>query len=239
MKNIQFNMKKLFKPFLFVCVLIVASSCKNENREESELEMQETDTVATTTEADQVVVRTFTGDISPINIEENGDSEVSGEVELRVEGDLMRIAVTAQGLAPDMLHMQHLQTSEAGGNTQCPGDNADANNDGIVDVTEVSPNAQGIYMIPLHMGPSSLEMNVDTYPRTNVNGELYFERTISLDSLRQAVNEEYGMQDVDFTRFNYVIQGVSEEANIAQTAQTVSDVPVHLSIPVGCARLEE
>ena len=235
------RLQKGLIPLIFLSLLIFLLSCKNENREQNEIEMQETarDTLNTTTDTARVAVRTFTGDISPINSELNGDSEVSGKVELRVEGDLMRIAVTAEGLAPDMMHMQHLQTSETAGNTQCPGSNADANNDGIIDVTEVSPSAQGIYMIPLHMGPSSLELKVDTYPRTNVNGELQFTRTVSLDSLRQAVGEEYGMQDIDFTRFNYVIQGVSQQANIPQTAQTVSGVEMNQSIPIGCARLEE
>lgn len=241
MRNMILDMKvqRALIPFVFLGLLILLFSCKNENKRETQMQQTEEDTINTNTTTRQATARTFTGDISPINSEFNGDSEVSGTVELRVEGDLMRIAVTAEGLAPDMMHMQHLQTSEAGGNTQCPGNTADSNNDGIIDVTEVSPSAQGIYMIPLHMGPSSLEMKADTYPRTNVNGELQFTRTISLDSLRQAVGEEYGMQDVDFTRFNYVIQGVTQEAKIPQSAQTVSGVAMNQSIPVGCARLEE
>ncbi|UJH91766.1 hypothetical protein LZ575_03540 [Antarcticibacterium sp. 1MA-6-2] len=210
--------------FFVASLLFGLFSCKNEKKNQTETESKQTtqDSTDAMKTAGKVRERTFTGDISPINTEINGNTEVSGTVKLRLEGNLMRIVVTAEGLAPNMMHMQHLQTSEAGKNTQCPGNNADSNNDGIVDVTEVSPNARGIYMIPLHMGPSSLDMMVDTYPRTNVNGEMYFTRTISLDSLREAVGESYKMTDLDFTRFNYVVQGVREGTDIPLTAQTVT-----------------
>ncbi|HSI71254.1 MAG TPA: hypothetical protein VK941_13545, partial [Gillisia sp.] len=186
----------------------------------------------------QVEIRNFTGEIAALNIEANAGTEVTGTVNLRVEGGLMRIVVTAEGLSPDMMHMQHLQTSETA-ETGCPGQDADANNDGIVDVTEISDIERGIYTIPLHMGPSFLEINVDTYPRTNVNGELQYQRTLSLDSLRVAVQKEYGMQEVDFTKFSYVIQGVAQDADIPQSVRSVSEVDTYASIPVGCADLEE
>lgn len=224
--------------FILLGVVLMFGSCKDENRGrevDDPIQMNgTTDTVST----QQVEVRNFTGDITSINTDSNAGTEVIGTVNFRVEGELMRIVVTAEGLSPDMMHMQHLQTSETG-ETGCPGPDADANNDGFVDVTEVSNSERGIYMIPLHMGPSSLELNVDTYPRTNVNGALQFQRTISLDSLRTAVMQEYGMQDVDFTKFTYIIQGVAEDAEIPQTVRSVSDVDSHASIPVGCAKLEE
>lgn len=234
------NLKKAVMPFFIISMLILFSSCRNESREADDIQMQEmeADTVMSTTTR-EVESRTYNGNITSINTSANTDTEVSGNVELLVEGDLMRIFVTAEGLAADMMHMQHLQTPGRGQTTNCPGEDADGNNDGIIDVTEISQDSEGIYMIPLHMGPSSLEMNVSTYPRTNVNGELQFTRTISLDSLRNAVSEEYGMQELDFSDFTYIIQGVAEDASLPQSAQSASDVPLHQSIPVGCAKLEE
>lgn len=234
------NLKKAVMPFFIISMLILFSSCRNENREADDIQMQEmeADTVMSTTTR-EVESRTYNGNITAINTSANTGTEVSGNVELLVEGDLMRIFVTAEGLAADMMHMQHLQTPGRGQATNCPGEDADGNNDGLIDVTEISQDSEGIYMIPLHMGPSSLEMNVSTYPRTNVNGELQFTRTISLDSLRNAVSEEYGMQELDFSDFTYIIQGVAEDASLPQSAQSASDVPLHQSIPVGCAKLEE
>jgi hypothetical protein len=233
---------ELFKSHYLLIILgaaLIFSSCRDENRaREVDDPIQMDGTTTDTVSSQQVEIRNFTGDITSLNTETNTGTEVTGTVNLRVEGELMRIVVTAEGLSPDMMHMQHLQTSETG-ETGCPAQDADANNDGIVDVTEVSSTERGIYMIPLHMGPSSLELNVDTYPRSNVNGELQFQRTISLDSLRTAVRQEYGMQDVDFSRFTYVIQGVAQDADVPQTVRSVSNVDSHASIPVGCARLEE
>ncbi|MCM4160793.1 hypothetical protein FHG64_00325 [Antarcticibacterium flavum] len=236
--NYKINLFRKYYSLIFLGAILVFSSCKDENRGREVDDPVQTNMATDTLATQQVEVRNFTGDITSINTETNAGTEVSGTVNLRVEGSLMRIVVTAEGLAPDMMHMQHLQTAETG-STQCPGQNADANNDGIVDVTEVSNSDRGIHMIPLHMGPSSLEPNVDTYPRTNVNGELQFQRTISLDSLRTAVQEEFGMQDVDFTQFSYVIQGVAQDSKIPQTVQSVSGVEAYASIPVGCAKLEE
>lgn len=230
---------KIFRmQYLFCFLVVITTSCKDENRGREVDDPVQMDPATDTISSHQAEVRNFTGDIKSINTNANEGTEVTGTVNLRVEGELMRIVVTAEGLSPDMKHMQHLQTAETG-ETGCPAKDADANNDGYVDVAEVSGSERGIYMIPLHMGPSSLDLNVDTYPRTNVNGELQFQRTISLDSLRTAVRAEYGMQDVDFARFTYIIQGVEQDADIPQTVQSVSGVDSYASLPVGCAKLEE
>lgn len=234
--------EKIIRKIAAVCLIAgitaFSTSCRNETRDPEPV-IDTTSTIDTTANR-QVEVRTFTGDISTINKEANGGTDVSGTVSLRVEGDLMRITVTAEGLSGDMMHLQHLQTSQAGEDTNCPGANADSNNDGVVDVTEVTDESRGFRIIPLNMGPSNLEVNVDTYPRSNVNGELQFQRTLSLDSLRTAVKEEYGMDGLDFTRFTYVIQGVDPNAtNVPASTRSVADVPTHASVPVGCAKLEE
>lgn len=239
MKTFTFRSKKLNKLlmlFILAGITAFSTSCRNETTTDE----QEFDTTVTDTVADeQVEVRLFEGDISTINQDTNFGTEVTGNVGLRVEGDLMRISVYAEGLAPDMMHLQHLLTSANGQDTECPGSDADANNDGIIDVTEVTSEERGFRIIPLNMGPSTLEVNVDTYPRSNINGALQFERTLSLDSLKIAVREEYGMQDLDFTNFTYVIQGVAPEADLPATVQSVANVPAYASVPVGCAELEE
>lgn len=237
-----FQPEKMIKNFVGICLIAgitaFSSSCRNETRDPEPVidPSATTDTTANR----QVEVRTFTGDISTINKEANGGTDVTGTVSVRVEGDLMRITVKAEGLAGDMMHLQHLQTSQTGEETNCPDENADKNNDGIIDVTEVTDESRGFRIIPLNMGPSTLQVNVDTYPRSNINGELQFQRTVSLDSLRSAVKQEYGMEGLDFTRFTYIIQGVNPEAkNIPASTQSVANVPTYASIPVGCAKLEE
>lgn len=229
MKN--FKIKNIHYKKVFLWFLIISGttlySCKNTNEREVDVDTEQTevDTIADR----QVEVRAFTGEIKPIN--NTNDSNVSGEIAMRVEGDLMRFHVTAEGLAPDMMHLQYLITSQTGDETQCPQ---------TVEETALTANQnnrgteQKIRRIPLHMGPSSLELDVDTYPRTNENGELQFTRTVSLDSLRTAVRTEYGIQDLDFTKFTFVIRGLPD------TAPDLPGRPDSLQkVSVGCAKLQE
>lgn len=223
-KNIHY--KKIFLWF-FIISGTTLYSCKNTNEREVDVDTEQTE--IDTNAKRQVEVRAFTGEISPIN--NTNDSNVSGAIAMRVEGDLMRFHVTAEGLAPDMMQLQYLITSQTGDETQCPqtGEETALNANQTNRGTE-----QEIRRIPLHMGPSSLELDVDTYPRTNENGELQFTRTVSLDSLRTAVRTEYGMQDLDFTKFTFVIRGLPD------TAPDLPGRPDSLQkVPVGCAKLQE
>ncbi len=228
---------KAITPLLFSAILILSFSCRNENRQQDDLEeqqMNQQDTLENT----QVQVRAYTGDISGMNTM-GDETEVTGNVAVRIEGDLIRFTITAENLAPDMMHRQFLVASGSGETTNCPGPDADANNVDIVDMNEIAGNAEELHMIPLHMGPSTLERNVDTYPRSNINGELQFSRTTSLDSINTAVREGYGVQDFDITNYIYIIQGVAGEVTLQQTVQRDQDIPPQETVPVGCAVLEE
>lgn len=239
MKKQGFNLKikEIITPLLFLALLILSFSCRNDNRQPDDLndqQMNQQDTL----ENRQVQVRAYTGDINGMNT--IGDAEeVTGNVAVRIEGDLIRFTITAENVAPDMMHRQFLVAPGTGNATSCPGPNADANNDGIVDMNEIAGNASELQMIPLHMGPSTLERNVDTYPRSNINGELQFSRTTSLDSIRTAVREGYGVQDFDISNYVYVIQGVAGDVTLQQTVQREENIPVQETVPVGCAVLEE
>lgn len=181
--------------------------------------------------------KAYRGEISSLN-KELVPGEISGRVAMRIEMGVMRINVYAKGLESNMMHLQHLQASEKG-ETECPGPDADKNNDGILDVTEITDDPEEVKMVPLNMGPSSLKVDVPTYPRSNVNGEIQFETYVHIDSLRIAVREEYGIENVDFTNFTYILQGVPEDASIPGTAVTIENIPAYKTIPIGCAVLEE
>src|SRR5690606_13921728 len=160
---------------------------------------------------------------------------ISGEVAMRVEGDLMRFDISADGLAPDMMHMQYLLVSQTGDETQCPGSVEDlTSTEGDNGTTAASGTT--LRRIPLHMG-GTLDLESDTYPRTNVNGELQFSHVISLDSLRQSVRNEYQMQDLDFSKFTFVIRGIPD-AQASSTPGRGSTASVQ-DTPVGCAKLQE
>lgn len=251
-KNVN-KLKQTFTPLIFLTLLILSFSCRDDTRQPDDLDQQQMNQ-QDTLENRQVEVRAYTGDITGMNTMED-EQAVTGNVAIRIEGDLVRFTINAQNVAPDMMHRQFLIAT--GNNTTCPGPNADANNDGIVDMNEVAGDTEQLQMIPLHMGPSTLERNVSTYPRSNINGELQFSRTTSLDSIRTAVREGYGVQDFDFSNYVYIIQGIAGEVTLQQTVQREEDFPAHETgevnidhteegdisphetVPVGCAVLTE
>lgn len=228
--------KRLVLPFLLLNFIFMILSCKNESREQLERNRQiYPDTISDR----EVEVKAYTGNISSINTTANKEAGVTGNIAIRIEGDLVRFTVTAENLAPDMMHRQFLLTAGQEGNLNCPGQNADANKDGIIDIKEFTQASTGVNVIPLHMGPSTLETNVDTYPKTNINGEMYFSRTTNLDSLRTSVNSDYGIDDIDWSQMIYVVQGIPGDVTLQQTVQSDQDISAQQTVPVGCARLEE
>lgn len=229
------KLSALYVFFLLIAITIFSSSCRNERGDQ---DLPQTDTEAVDTVADiETEPKAYRGEISPLNLKFN-DGEVSGSVAMRIELGVMRINVYAEGLEPNMMHLQHLQASEEK-KTDCPGPDADRNNDGIIDVTEITDDPEGVKMIPLNMGPSSLEVDVPTYPYSNVNGVIQFETYVHIDSLRTAVRKQYGIENVDFTNFTYVIQSVSKDASIPGTTVTIGEIPPYKTVPIGCAVLEE
>lgn len=225
------DLKKILQQISLITLLGLLSfttSCKQNAKEDDPVQQREVDT---TTVVREVEPRAFTGEIRSVG----NSGDVSGEIAMRIEGGLMRFNITADGLAPDMMHIQYLLVSQTGDETQCPGS--------VEDVTNAESN-QGttatsgttLRRIPLHMG-GTLDMESDTYPRTNINGELQFSHVISLDSLKTQVRNEYQMQDLDFSKFTFVIRGIPDkQSSSAKVSGSTGSVE---NTPVGCAKLQE
>ncbi|OFZ56533.1 MAG: hypothetical protein A2428_15220 [Bdellovibrionales bacterium RIFOXYC1_FULL_54_43] len=72
-------------------------------------------------------------------------SGASGTARIVVDGETMGIQIEASGLAPGVMHEQHIH-----GGSQCPGFSADQNGDGFVDSREAEPIA-GPIVFPLSL----------------------------------------------------------------------------------------
>jgi len=214
---------------LLMGLMMFNTSCKQNTREDNRVQQTDVDTIQTMREVEP---RGFTGEIRSVG--DNGNN-ISGEIAMRVEGDLMRFDVNAQGLAPDMMHMQYLLVSQSGDETQCPGSVEDLTST-EADNGTTAASGTTLRRIPLHMG-GTLDLESDTYPRTNINGELQFSHVISLDSLQQSLRDEYQMQDLDFTRFTFVIRGIPDAQSGA--APVRGSTASAQDTPVGCAKLQE
>lgn len=214
----------------FICVLfcgLCLFSCKQNAEKKEEITRETTETNA---------VQVYEGKILAKNADANNKRTVTGDVKLTVEGNELTIFVEANGLEPNMSHLQHLHGFRDGSDTDCPGQEADKNVDGVVDVTEVA-EAAGITMIPFHDDPVNLKIKTDTYPKADETGYLVYRQSVNLDSLKAAVKKEFGLEELDFTKFTYMIHGVPESPELPESAASVMDVPAHITLPVGCAEL--
>jgi hypothetical protein len=180
------------------------------------------------------VSRQFTADLSPVNARLL-DSTPAGEASLEIRGDSMIIMVAARGLPPAMMHLQHFHGFEDGSPARCPGTDADANGDGVIDVIETAPMA-GTTMVPFHDDPLSMEIHTQTYPRADSEGSYSYRMAVPLDSLRSAFAERFG-GELALDRRVVFIHGVPQDLDLPASAETKAGLPVHASLPIACGEL--
>jgi hypothetical protein len=106
---------------------------------------------------------TYKAELSPLNSKTTG-SDARREATFIISGGQLTIHVSAEGLSPNMEHLQHLHGFAKGDRvSKCPTARDDTNGDGIIDLIETDPVA-GTTMVPFHDDPVSMEMVKDTYP---------------------------------------------------------------------------
>lgn len=208
-------------------------SCNQNNRQQG-AGQQDLEIGTTTEDASDRILKAR---ISSLNEATNENRSVSGNVTLQIQGDQLQITVEASGLQPNMMHLQHLHGFKEGGDTRCPDSGADTNNDQIVDITEAHEIA-GVTMIPLHNDPTSLEIDTETYPTADEDGDIFYQEVIDLNELRNSFNNNFGREDLDFSNLTYLIHGVQENS-VPETVESVKDLPAHVTLPVGCAEFNE
>lgn len=219
---------------LLVIISVIFSSCQQQgNQEESDPEMEggREKTIQTSEK--------YQADLSAINRRANGNRKVTGTATYKIQNDQLVINIQAEGLEPDMMHSQHLHRFEEDSNASCPpGIEADTNNDGVVDLIETKKYA-GIIVIPLHDDPSILEINTETYPMSDAQGKINYSKTVNLETLKEALKRKFNIEGLDLSQFVIFIHGVSKDANLPGSAQSLPDVPAHLTLPVACGALEK
>lgn len=208
------------------------TSCKNNDPEPTE-EDQELEDIEMVAESEEISQEIYRASISSLNEKINAGRDVSGNVVLEVQGDELMITVEASGLEPNMQHLQHLHGMKDGTETTCPDTAADTNDDGVVDITEAVETA-GVTMIPFHADPVNMKIKTHSYPKTDAAGNLTYSKTVNIDSLRTAFKDQFGWEELDFSKFTYMVHGV-KEGSLPNTAASVMGVPANVTVPVGCA----
>lgn len=167
-------------------------------------------------------------------------------------GDSVRVLLVAFGLSPDLPHVMHIHGREQAAN-ECPGIEADANGDGLVDTVEGVP-AYGPIQTTFTtsggtsgaFGPDSLDLG--RAPMANRAGVVVYQRTLP-------VRDTVAPGEVGIPRaiadhladFHIVMHGADLNENgsydFGPGTSTLSaivgaPVPLEAELPVGCGRIQ-
>ena len=179
---------------------------------------------------------TWSAELAPLNASAAG-GETSGSATLTLSGDTLAITLDAKGTPPGIMHLQHLHGFVAGDQAaHCPGADADANGDGIIDLIETEPLA-GTTMVPLHADPVSLEIVADSYPTAAADGSYHYAQSVSLAALNDAIGKAFPGQKLDLERRVIFLHGVAESAQLPGTVQSLAGVPAHVTLPIACGEI--
>lgn len=176
----------------------------------------------------------FRADLTALNDTLYGEN-FTGTATFQIEGDSLTIRVNLGGVPADMMHLQHLHGKQDGSEADCPTQEADQNDDGIVDLIETREQA-GITMIPLHDDHVSLEIKTETYPVAESDGTYSYEQTVSVSALNAAVQQEYRVEEPKLEKMVIFIHGV-EEGQVPESAQSLPEVPAHVTVPIACGEI--
>src|SRR5699024_10044182 len=165
--------------------------------------------------------------------------KVSGVASFIVSGDKLYITIVAGGLAPSMMHLQHIHGfKNSGKKSRCPGADADTNDDGVVDLIETHESS-GVTLIPFNASPVDLVIKTSDYPDANENGLLTYRMTVSLSSLNAAVQDEYDIEKLDLDKRVIYIHGVPKATPLPETAESLPEVPAPVTMPIACGEIHK
>lgn len=112
----------------------------------------------------------YRAEIKEINPQLTKD-EVSGQAIFIVADGNLNITLAVRGVAPNLMHLQHIHGFISGGAGSFPPASADTNGDGIIDLMETHEYT-GKTLIPFNGDPIDLEIKSDSYPVANKDGLL-------------------------------------------------------------------
>lgn len=179
----------------------------------------------------------YTAEIGELNPDLTKE-EVSGFANFIIKDGQLNITVAAKGLAPSIAHIQHfhgfkVSTKEAA----CPTPEADTNDDGIVDLIETHPHT-GVTLIPFNDAPAELTILSESYPVANENGLSTYQISVSVESLKSAIQDAYGIGELSLANWVVYIHGVPEGTSLPETVQSLPDVPAQVTVPLACGEIE-
>lgn len=180
---------------------------------------------------------TYTAKLNGLNAGVVG-SQAAGEAIFTIDGDQLTIAVNADGLPPNMMHLQHFHGFKDGSDARCPDSAADKNGDGLIDLIETEAYA-GTTMVPFHDEPATMEIPSDSYPKADADGSYRYEKAVSLKALQAAFAEKFGTGGLDLDRRVVFIHGIPADSKLPESAASLGTIPPQVTLPIACGEIEK
>jgi hypothetical protein len=159
----------------------------------------------------------------------------SGTATLRIKGDSLTINVKMHDLPPGMAHLQHYHGFVDGRDAECATMNDDTNNDGIVDLIETHA-VSGVTLVPFHDDPAGLKIKTHTYPTADGEGNLSYEKSISLAALERAMARKHDIGELAFEKRVIYVHGIDPNDSLPETVRSLPGVPAHITLPIACGK---
>lgn len=174
----------------------------------------------------------YVADIQEINSQLT-EGTVSGQATFIVADGNLSITLAVKGVAPNLMHLQHIHGFINGDKGAFPPASADTNGDGIIDLIETHEYT-GKTLIPFNGAPIALDIKSDSYPIANENGLLTYQITIPLGKLKVAIKDKYGIDKLALEDRVIFIHGVPEGNTLPNSVQSLPGVPAHITVPIAC-----
>lgn len=170
--------------------------------------------------------KVFVALLRPMNVQANG-GPVRGIAVVKIDGDTVRVITAARGLAPNVMHMQHIHGFPTGALAACPSSTDDKDGNGVIDVVEGGA-AYGPILIPLDSNLDDL--GGQTYPMASADGTIFYEQRGSLAALGSTLGDPE-------TRI-IAVHGVAPDTQLPSGTQTAPALgPAVDTLPVACGEL--
>lgn len=115
------------------------------------------------------------------------NSGATGTAVVMLEGTSMHVTIDSKGLVPNAPHAQHVHGDTTGKTFKCPTPGQEASLDkdgnGVVSTTEAVSLYGGVMIALTTSGATdaaSSALAVDRFPKADANGDLHYERTITV-----------------------------------------------------------
>lgn len=179
---------------------------------------------------------TYVAELQPLNSNVTG-LETKGQARFVIEGDTLTITIDAEGLPPNMMHLQHFHGFKDGRDAVCPIKAADVDHDGIIDLIETKPFS-GTTMVPFHDDPTNMQIPSETYPKASATGTYHYQKTVSLSVLQASFSKAFAGQKIDLERRVVYIHGVPPTTKLPASVASLGTIPAQITLPIACGKIK-